>query len=372
MKIEVIEVREVSLPLVDPVETSFGVVSRHHCLLVALRSGDLCGYGEIVAGLGPFYSGETIESARLILAQHLIPRVLGTSLGHPTDVMRRVSAVRGNHLAKAGLDGAAWDLWSRADGRSLAAALGGMRETVKTGVSIGIKSSLDELAQVVGRYVADGYQRLKLKIRPGWDLEPLRMVRRSHPDVAVMADANGAYSEEDLETFQAIDELGLLMIEQPLRYDDLAGHARLQRRLATPICLDESIESLSDVDAALELGSCRVINIKPGRVGGLSEAVRIHDYCRDRGVPVWCGGMFETGVGRALNVALASLPNFTLPGDISASSRYFERDVVVEPLTLAPGGTIRVPKSAGSGIDIDMPFLETVTLRVDRYPFAGA
>ena len=360
------ELRLVALPLVRPFRTSFGEEREKECILVRLETDRGEGWGECVAGPRPDFSGEFNEAAWLALRDHLVPALLAADDPRPEDV-RSLGGVRGNRMAKAALEMALLDAELRAEGRSLASFLGATKDRVACGVSVGIAGSPEELVEQVAGYLAEGYVRVKLKIEPGLDVERVRAVRKSFPDAALSVDANAAYTLADADVFRALDELGLLMIEQPLSHEDLVDHAELQRRLATPICLDESIRSAADARAAIALGACRIVNVKQGRVGGLLEAVRIHDVCRAQGLPVWCGGMLETGIGRAANLALAALPGFTLPGDTSASGRYFAEDLT-EPFVLGPGGTMAVPTGPGLGVEPRPDRLRACTRRVERIP----
>ena len=289
--------------------------------------------------------------------------LLGQQLETAAEAFDRLALVRGHNMAKTGLEEALWDVEARQKGIPVAQLLGSTSPRIESGVSVGIQDTLDELLELVEGYLAQGYRRIKVKIKPGWDVEVVRALRQRWPEAPLMVDANSAYTLEDADHLAALDDFDLMMIEQPLAYDDIYQHSLLQRRLRTPICLDESIHTPAHALAALELGSCRIINIKPGRVGGLAQARRIHDLCRERGVPVWCGGLLEVGVGRAHNVAIASLPGFTLPGDVSASDRYFERDVIEPPFCLNPDGTIDVPQGPGIGVEVDRAFLDEVTVR---------
>ncbi len=367
MRVEQVEIRYVRLPLRRHFETSFRRTQERHTILVAVRADGVEGWGESPVEDGPWFSGETVETAWHILRDYLIPMMLGQEIACAADAFARMGRVRGHPMAKTGLEEALWDVEARQRGISLAQLLGGVRDRILSGVSVGIQDTLPELLEQVEGYLAQGYRRVKVKIKPGWDGEVVRELRGRWPTVPLMVDANSAYTLADTDRLAALDEWGLLMIEQPLAHDDLYEHSLLQRRLRTPICLDESIPTPAHAQAALELGSCRIINIKPGRVGGLAQARRIHDLCQQRRVPVWCGGLLETGVGRAHNVAIASLPNYILPGDVSASDRYYERDVVIPPFRLNPDGTIDVPQGPGIGVEIDRDFLETVTVRRERF-----
>jgi O-succinylbenzoate synthase len=354
MLIDRIELHHIAMPLVSPFRTSFGVTTERPCILVAVHADGLTGWGECVAEDGPFYSAETIATAWHILSRFLIPVVIGQEIADPADLVRRIAPVRGHPIAKAALENAFWDLAAQKAGLSLAALLGAVRDRVPVGVSIGIQPSIEALVEAVQGYVAQGYRRIKLKIEPGWVTEPIGRIRTLFPDIALMADANSAFTLADAPLLQTLDQFNLLMIEQPLGYDDIADHARLQRQLRTPICLDESIKSPADMQAAVDLQACRVLNMKVGRVGGLTNALRIHALCTEAGIPMWCGGMLETGVGRAVNLALAGLPNFRLPGDISATDRYYHEDIADPPFVLnREDSTISVPDRPGIGVTVD-------------------
>lgn len=363
MRIERVELRHVRMALVAPFVTSMGVETDEEHVLVRVDAGDVTGWGECVAQATPFYSSETTQTAWHVLRDFLVPAVVGKDLADVGAAIALNARVRGHAMAKAGLEAALWDAFAKARGVSLSALLGGTRRRIDVGVSIGIQASPSELVKVVGGYLAEGYRRIKIKIAPGHDLSFVKAVRKEYPAIPLQVDANSAYELTDVDTFRAMDDLGLLLVEQPLGYDDIFDHAALQRELKTAICLDESIHSVADARAALELGSCRVINIKPGRVGGYSQSRLIHDLCAARGVPVWHGGMLETGIGRAGNVALASLPNFTLPGDISASRRYYREDLVEPAFEVAPDGTMAVPTGPGIGVEVLADRLEKVTVR---------
>lgn len=361
--IRAIELREVSLPLIRPFRTSFGEEREKRAILIRVEGGDDEGWGECVASESPRYSEEWLEGALILLRDHLCPALLsGGAVTGPEDVGRRLGWVRGHRMAKAALEAAVLDVWLRAAGRSLKEYLGAVRDRVPCGVSVGIASSIEALLEEITGYLAAGYRRIKLKIQPGWDLEVVRAVRQALPETPLSVDANAAYSLADAPLFEALDELALVMVEQPLDHEDLVDHARLQSRLRTPICLDESIRSASDAAAAVQLGACRIINIKPGRVGGVAEAKRIHDLAMDAEVAVWIGGMLETGVGRAVNLALASLPGVSLPGDTSASDRYFRQDLT-EPFVLSSDGTMAVPDGPGIGVTPHPDRLEECTVR---------
>lgn len=362
MKIERAELREIPLRLKEYFEISSGGKQDRRILLLTLHGEGLEGWGECVVGEDPSYSYETTETAWHLLTDYILPRIVGRDASDPEDVLSPISWIRGHHMAKASVEMAAWDLAARMDGVSLSKKLGGTRTEVPVGVSIGIQKTDEALHEKVAGYVEDGYARIKIKIKPGRDVEMLAGLRERFPELPIMADANSAYRLSDAPRLQELDALNLMMIEQPLFYDDFLEHARLQALLKTPVCMDESIESVGDLELAMELGACRIVNIKPGRVGGHASSIRIHDRMREKNLPVWCGGMLESGVGRAHNVALASLPGFTLPGDISASRRYWERDIV-EPEFEVENGHMRVPTGPGIGVEPDMERIEALTVR---------
>lgn len=367
MKIERIELRLIKMQLVAPFETSFGVEKDEEHIIVRVDAGGVTGWGECVASADPFYSYETNQTAWHILRDYIIPSVLHLEIADVQNAIARGARVRGHNMAKAGLEFALWDLFAKAKGVSLSQMLGGTRERIVVGVSVGLQSSPAELVKRVDGYLKDGYTRVKIKIAPGRDLDLVAAVRKEFPNILLQVDANSAYRLEDAALFKTMDEYNLLLIEQPLGYDDIYDHSKLQREIKTPICLDESIHTLADAQAAIELGSCRIINIKPGRVGGYAESIKIHDFCAAHEVPVWHGGMLESGIGRAGNVALASLPNFKLPGDISASNRYYTEDIVEPAFVVEPDGTMRVPRGPGIGVDVVMDRLEKVTLHREEF-----
>jgi o-succinylbenzoate synthase len=367
LTLDSIEVRLLRLPLVHPFETSFGRIDSRLIALVRVEADGVAGWGEIVAMEEPLFNYETVDTARTVIARHFAPALLSAPLATLDDLVARLARFRGHPMARAGLELAWVDLVARLHGVPLTRALGGTRTHVPVGVSLGIERTLDTLLPIVDRHVALGYQRIKLKIKPGWDLDVVRTVRQRHPNILLSVDANTAYTLADRDHLRALDAFNLLMIEQPLAFDDVVDHARLQAELRTDICLDESITDVRWAAQAIDLGSCRIINIKVGRVGGYSQALAIHDLCESRGVPVWCGGMLESGIGRAHNLALASLSNFTLPGDISASSRYFTRDLVTPPVELAPGGRVAVPEGVGLGLEVDVDYIAHQTTALDRH-----
>lgn len=362
MKITRLTLRHLRMSLRTPFETSFGRINSRDCVFIEAQTDGLTGYGECVADRDPGYSYETVGTAWHILRDFLAPAILDREIASPEELQLRMSVVRGHPMAKAGVEMAFWDLMGKRTGKSLGQMLGGVRPKVEVGVSVGIQASPAELVRVVERYIDQGYRRVKIKIKPGRDVVEARAVRRAFADLRLQVDANSAYRLEDEAALLPLDELGLLLIEQPLAEDDLWDHHKLQEKFKTPLCLDESILSERHARQALEMKACRVINIKAGRVGGLSQAIAIHDLCYARGVPVWCGGMLETGVGRESNLALASLPGFTLPGDISATERYYFEDITEQRFVLNMDSTINVPCEPGLGVTIDVPALERATL----------
>jgi len=362
MKIETITLHHVSMPLVAPFETSFGRETDRQCVIITLQADGLTGYGECVATRDPGYNYETAGTAWHILKDFVAPLILGKDLLHAEDFQKRVEGIRGHHLAKAGVEMALWDLLGKRDGKSLKEMFRGRRDRVEVGVSIGIQESASALVRTVQSYLEKGYTRVKIKIKPGREVEETLSVRRAYPDLRLQVDANSAYTLETAGSLKPLDELDLLLIEQPLYEDDIWDHRKLQAEFKTPICLDESILSPRHARYALEMKACEIINIKPARVAGLSQGIAIHDYCQARTIPVWCGGMLETGVGRASNLAMASLPGFTLPGDISASDRYYQRDITNERFVLNDDSTIDVPAGQGLGITIDEKALKQFAL----------
>jgi o-succinylbenzoate synthase len=363
VKIERLELRLLKLPLVHFFETSFSRVYDKQFILVTLDGGGVHGFGECVADVDPFYSAETNETAWHIISEFIAPRVIGVDFDHPRDIFPALKAIRGHNMAKAGVEMAAWDLFARQRGEPLSRVLGGTRPRIASGVSIGIQDSLDQLAAKVERELASGYRRIKIKIKPGWDIDAVRTVRERFGSIPLMVDANAAYTLADADHLAGLDAFDLMMIEQPLDYDDISDHAALQKRLKTPICLDESIKSVRLAEAAIAAGACRIINIKPGRVGGFRESIRLHDLCAGHRIPVWHGGMLESGIGRSANVHLSTLPNFSLPGDVAASKRYFDPDLIDPPIEVAADGTIGVPAGPGLGVAIVGERVERATLR---------
>ena len=362
MKIDSVTLHHLSMPLVSPFETSFGRETDRECVLIEIKSEELTGYGECVATRDPGYNYETTGTAIHILKDFIVPLMLGRDVKDAADFQTLVSGIRGHYLAKAGVEMALWDLLGKRAGKPLSELLGGVRQKVEVGVSIGIQDSAQGLVRSVAGYIQQGYARVKIKIKPGRDVEDASAVRREFPNLRLQVDANSAYSLDDIKILKPLDQLNLLLIEQPLFEDDIWDHHKLQAQFKTPICLDESIVSPRHARYAIEMNACRVINIKAGRLGGLSQAVMTHDLCQEVSMPVWCGGMLETGIGRASNLALAALPSFTLPGDISASDRYYARDITNERFTLNPDSTIDVPRGAGLGVTLDEDALKEFSL----------
>lgn len=368
MRIERVELRLVRLPLVRFFETSFGRIDDRSFVLVTLHDRGSIGVGECVADDNPFYSSETTRTSWHIIAQFIAPLVLGREFAHPREVFPALRRVRGNNMAKAAVEMAAWDLYARQQGKPLCEVLGGSPATIAngiaSGVSIGIQDSLDQLGERVEAELAAGYRRIKIKVKPGWDLDAVQMIRQRFGPIPLMVDANAAYTLADAAHLAKLDRFDLMMIEQPLDYDDLRDHAELQRRLRTPICLDESIHTVRTAQEAIEMRACRIINIKPGRVGGHGESIRLHDLAARHAIPVWHGGMLESGIGRAHNIHLSTLSNFTLPGDVAASRRYYEPDLIEPGIDIRPDGTIAVPTDPGIGVHIEDERVRAAT--VDR------
>ncbi|HEV2854557.1 MAG TPA: o-succinylbenzoate synthase [Thermoanaerobaculia bacterium] len=367
LRIESITLREIALALKEPFQISSGTQSRRRILLVQVRgAGGVEGWGECTAGELPHYGPETADTAWLALREWVAPRVLGRDFAGPEEIHPVLEAnFRGHNMAKAALEMAAWELTARAEGVSLSKKLGGTRDRIRVGISLGIQASPEALVDKARAALERGYRKVKIKIKPGADVEYVRAVREAlGPEAPLMADANNAYSLEDTSSLEALDELGLMMIEQPLAWDDLLRHVELQKRMKTPICLDESITSVDRAADMIALKAGRIVNIKAGRVGGFRQSKAIHDLCQAHGIPVWCGGMLESGVGRAHNVALASLPNFTLPGDVSPSERYWERDIVIPEWTMDREGWVNVPvDQPGMGVRVDLDRVEDLTVR---------
>ena len=363
LTIDAVHLREINMPLAFPFETSFGITTTRRILLVEIESDGLTAWGECVAGEHPYFSEESVDTAWIVTEQELAPRLVGQDLVGGGGCPALFRQVRGNRMAKAALENAVWDLEAQKKRVSLADMLGGTRSVIPCGVSIGIQPSPAALMEKIAEELEAGYQRIKLKCKPGWDTEIFDQVRKRWPNIRLSCDANSAYRVVDIDHLAEWDRLDQLMIEQPLWYDDFYFHSMLQKRLDTPICLDESIRNRRDALAAIDMDSCRIINIKLGRVGGFSEAVAVHNAAGERGVPVWCGGMLETGIGRAHNIALSSLPNFSLPGDVSASRRYWIEDIIEPEVTVSREGEIAVPEGIGSGYTVLRDRIEALTVR---------
>jgi O-succinylbenzoate synthase len=363
-QIERVVLRQIRMPLVHFFETSFSRTYERHIVLVEVISDGISGWGEVTAGENPFYNEEWTESAWMIVRDYVAPRVLKHVFDDATQVAGRTEHIRGHLMARGGVEAAVWDLEARRAGIPLAECIGGgARTEIPCGVSIGIQDTVPNLIEKIRVEVEAGYQRIKIKIKPGWDVDVIREVRKTFPDIALMADANSAYTLADAGMLRCLDEFHLMMIEQPLAHDEIMDHAALQAQLQTPICLDECIRTAHHAEQAIRMQACGIINIKLGRVGGFREAKRVHDVAQAHGVPVWCGGMLESGIGRAHNIALATLPNFVLPGDVSASKRYWTRDIIVPPVEVSSRGTIPVSTQPGFGYEIDVDFLKNVTVR---------
>ncbi|HLK49547.1 MAG TPA: o-succinylbenzoate synthase [Bryobacteraceae bacterium] len=364
MKIECITLREIRMPLVHFFETSFGRTTERAIILVEVQSEGLSGWGEITAGEHPFYNEEFTAAAWMIVRDYVAPRVLGRDLASAADVAPLSEGIREHRMARGGLEAAVWDLEARHRGVPLWKHIGGgSRREIPCGVSIGIQNSVEELIEAIRGELASGYQRIKMKIKPGWDIDVVRRVRKCFPAIRLMADANSAYSLADAEHLCRLDEFNLMMIEQPLSHDDIIDHAELQARLATPICLDECIRTAHHLEQAIRLRAGKILNIKLGRVGGFREARRLHDVAQAAGLPVWCGGMLESGIGRAHNIALSTLPNFVLPGDVSASRRYWQRDITNPAVEVTARGTIEIRDAPGFGYELDHDYIRHITVR---------
>jgi o-succinylbenzoate synthase len=363
MKVEAVTIRELQLPLVSFFETSFGRVYSRRILLLTVHSDGAEGWGECVAGEDPYYSSEWIETAWPTIKHYLAPPLFQNHLHTAADAIPLMGKVRAHRMAKAAIENALWDLEARQKQQPLWKLLGGTRREIPCGVSIGIQDSVEQLLQKIETEMAAGYRRIKVKVKPGWDLNILEPIRARWPDILLSCDANSAYTLDQLEHLQKFDQFNLLMIEQPLWNDDIYYHSRLQAQLQTRICLDESIRTSRDAAAALDMDACRIINIKVGRVGGFTEAKKIHDVAQAHNIPVWCGGMLETGIGRAHNIALSTLPNFTLPGDVSASKRYWKEDIIEPEVEVSPQGTIAVRDEPGTGYRVRQDLIEKLTVR---------
>ena len=367
MKIERIELREIQMPLVHFFETSFGRTTVRRIVLVRVDADGVTGWGEVTCGESPFYNYETPETAWHILRDFLIPWVLTKEWNTAADVAALFKPVRGHNMAKAALENALWDVEAREKQIPLCKLIGGTLEEIPCGVSIGIQDSVEELLEKIQREVDAGYQRIKVKIKPGWDVEVLDRIRQRFPRIALMADANSAYTLDDIPRLKLLDRFYLMMMEQPLGWDDILDHVKLQREIATPVCLDESIHTADDARKAIEVRACKIINVKLGRVGGFAAARQLHDVCRARNIPVWCGGMLESGIGRAHNIAMSTLAGFTLPGDVSASKRYWAEDIIEPEVIVTPQGTILAPQTSGLGFEPRLERIEQLTARRESF-----
>jgi len=362
-KIDAIYLRELNLPLVRPFQTSFGVTKDRRVVLAEIHAEGLIGWGECTAGEHPHFSEESVDSCWQVIVDELGPTLAAATVDNGGQCPRIFGQVRGNRMAKATLENAVWDLEAQMKGTSLSELLGGVRETIPCGVSIGIQSSIPELLDMIEREVSAGYQRIKLKCKPGWDVNVFERVRDKFPNITLSCDANSAYRLKDVDHLVTFDNFNLLMVEQPLWYDDFYYHSMLQKQLNTAICLDESIRNRRDALAAIEMESCRIINIKLGRVGGFSEAIAVHNAAYERGIPVWCGGMLESGIGRSHNIALSTLENYVLPGDVSASKRYWAEDIIEPEVTVSPKGEIAISEAPGRGYEVRTDLVERLTVR---------
>src|SRR5699024_343984 len=367
INIKEINIRRIQMELKAPFTTSFGTfTTKDFLVLEAIDQDGTVGWGESVAFHSPWYNEETLQTNWHMLEDFLIPLILNKEIKHPDEVNEIFKDIRQNNMAKSTLEGAVWDIYAQKTEQSLAQALGGSKEKIEVGISIGIQDSIDQLVEIVRNHVATGYKRIKVKIKPGWDVEVMRTLGETFPDVQIMADANSAYTLDDVDLLKQLDEFDLMMIEQPLASDDIIDHTTLKKQIKTLVSVDESIHSLEDTRKAVELSSTKIINIKIGRVGGLTEAKKIHDYCAANDIPVWCGGMLESGIGRAHNVALTTLSNFTLPGDTAGSSNYWEKDII-KPEVVVEDGYIQVPTKVGIGYDIDLDAIEEFTVEKRSY-----
>jgi O-succinylbenzoate synthase len=371
MKIEAFTIREIQMPLVHFFETSFGRPTGRRILLVTAHCEGINGWAECVAGENPFYSPEWIETAWPTMIEYFVPALVGRSLAQARESVVHMNPVRGHRMAKAAVENALWDAEAKQKQQPLWKLLGGARREIACGVSIGIQDSIEQLLDKIAIEVAAGYRRIKVKVKPGWDVSVLERIRSRWPDILLSCDANSAYRLDQVEHLRKFDQFNLLMVEQPLWNDDIYFHGRLQKQLNTKICLDESIRNARDAEAAVDLGACGIINIKVGRVGGFTEAKSIHDVCQSRGIPVWCGGMLESGVGRMHNVALSTLPNFRLPGDVSASKRYWKEDIIDPEVEVSPEGMITVRDEPGTGYNVREDLIEKLTVRKKTIRAAG-
>ena len=353
MNIQQIDIFLMEMKMKTPFSTSFGTVQNKKFYIVkAIDESGITGWGEGVAFESPWYTEETVETSLHMLERFLIPLVLKRSIEHPSEVDELFQSIRRNQMAKASIEGAIWDVFAKLQNKTLASVIGGTQSVIDVGISIGIEPTMEKQLQVIEQFLQQGYKRIKIKIKPGWDVEVVRAIRDRFGDISLMVDANSAYTLHDIPLLKQLDPYNLLMIEQPLAHDDIVDHATLQREIKTPICLDESICSYDDARRAIEIGACKVVNLKIGRVGGITQAIKIHDLCEQQGIDLWCGGMLEAGIGRAHNVAITSLAGFNLPSDTAASSRYWEEDIIT-PEVDVHNGVITVPSTAGIGYEVE-------------------
>jgi len=366
LTIERVILRLLQMPLVKPFVTSAQATAVRPFILVEVQAEGVSGFGECVAMPDPYYTEETVETAWHILRDFAVPAMAGKRIHRPEETHAILGRIRGNRMAKAALEASVWDWFGKTEGRSLRDMLGGVRDRVPVGVSLGVYPRLEDLLRDVEHYLAQGYRRIKVKIKPGWDVDVLAAIRRTFGDIPLTADANMAYSTHEAEQLKKLDEFGLLYIEEPLAEENVWAYAQLQQQLSTAICLDETVRSRTDARQAFQLNACRVLNVKAGRVGGLAEVLHIHQMAQDADIPLWCGGMLESGVGRAMNLAVAALPGFVYPGDISASDRYYVRDIVHPPAVLNPDGTVDVPAGPGIGVELDWEAVHHYTVRTER------
>lgn len=360
-------VRQIRMKLKSPFTTSFGTFQDKEFLLIeAIDQDGTVGWGESVAFSEPWYTEETVQTNAHIIKDFLIPLLFSNPISQPEDISKRFKHLRRNNMAKSAVEGAIWDLFAKRKQMPLSSFIGGTKTEIDVGISIGIQDTVEELLDVIANYIKEGYKRIKVKIKPGWDVNVIRQIRAKFPAIPLMADANSAYTLNDIDVLRQLDNYNLLMIEQPLAHDDILDHAKLQSEIATPICLDESIHSFEDARKAIELGACKIINLKIGRVGGIAESIKIHNYCAEHGVPVWCGGMLEAGVGRAHNIALTSLPQFILPGDTAGSSRYWDQDII-KPEVAVDHGVIHIPDAPGIGYEVDRNMVDRFTVGLTTF-----
>ena len=367
IKIERLEIREINLPLVHFFETSFGRIERRRILLTKVFCDGAVGYGECTTGEAPLFSHETIDTAWIIIKGILSPIAIGRDWTSPSEIGQWFKPIRGHQMARASVENACWDLTARVKNIPLYELLDGTLKEIPCGVSIGIQDTPEQLLGKIRTEIEAGYRRIKIKIKPGWDFDIIKQIRQHYPDILLSVDANSAYTLADINLLKSFDKFNLLMIEQPLGYDDIIDHSYLQKKITTAICLDEPITSLDKARKAIEMKSCRIINIKLGRVSGFSEAVKIHNYCYEHNIPVWCGGMLESGIGRSHNIALSTLPGFSLPGDVSASKRYFKEDIIEPPVTVNNEGFINVPQVTGTGYEPKEDYIERITIRKEVF-----